>query len=171
MLSSLSQDGSISLSRSRISKNATILVVALVVFILDLLAKRWVMAGFLPGESRIVIPHLLKWTYEQNVRGAFGLFGSNAGLPIGMAILVLLIFWLSFRDAARNSLVVRVAFGMIVGGALGNIVDRVQHHFVVDFIDFYRIWPNIFNVADACITTGVILLILSSLVKPSRRRA
>ncbi len=159
------------MSRSRISKNATILVVALVVFILDLLAKRWVMAGFLPGESRIVIPHLLKWTYEQNVRGAFGLFGSNAGLLIGMAILVLLIFWLSFRDAARNSLVVRVAFGMIVGGALGNIVDRVQHHFVVDFIDFYRIWPNIFNVADACITTGVILLILSSLVKPSRRRA
>jgi signal peptidase II len=159
------------LSRSRISKNATILVVALVVFILDLLAKRWVMAGFLPGESRIVIPHLLKWTYEQNVRGAFGLFGSNAGLLIGMAILVLLIFWLSFRDAARNSLVVRIAFGMIVGGALGNIVDRVQHHFVVDFIDFYRIWPNIFNVADACITTGVILLILSSLVKPSRRRA
>ncbi len=159
------------MSRSRISKNATILVVALVVFILDLLAKRWVMAGFLPGESRIVIPHLLKWTYEQNVRGAFGLFGSNAGLLIGMAILVLLIFWLSFRDAARNSLVVRIAFGMIVGGALGNIVDRVQHHFVVDFIDFYRIWPNIFNVADACITTGVILLILSSLVKPSRRRA
>jgi signal peptidase II len=147
------------------------LVVAAIVFVLDQLAKRWVVANFLPGESRIVIPHLLKWTYEQNTRGAFGLFGSNAGLLIFMAIVVLLIFWLSFRDAARRSLTVRIAFGMIVGGAIGNIVDRIQHHFVVDFIDFYRIWPNIFNVADACITSGVILLILSSLVKPSHRRA
>jgi len=58
---------------------------------------------------------------------------------------------------------------MIVGGAIGNIVDRLHYTFVVDFIDFYRIWPNIFNVADACITTGVALLILSSLV--TRRRA
>jgi len=63
---------------------------------------------------------------------------------------------------------VRIAFGMIVGGAIGNIVDRLHYTFVVDFIDFYRIWPNIFNVADACITTGVALLILSSLV--TRRR-
>ena len=66
--------------------------------------------------------------------------------------------------------VVRIAFGMILGGAIGNIVDRLHYQFVVDFIDFYRIWPNVFNVADSCITGGVILLILSSLAK-SRRRA
>jgi signal peptidase II len=58
---------------------------------------------------------------------------------------------------------------MIVGGAIGNIVDRVHLHYVVDFIDFYKIWPNIFNVADSCITIGVALLLLSSIV--TRRRA
>ena len=56
---------------------------------------------------------------------------------------------------------VRIAFGMIVGGAIGNIVDRLHYGYVIDFIDFYRIWPNIFNVADSCITVGVGLLLIS----------
>ena len=123
----------------------------------------------MPGESRCVVPHLLKWTYEQNQHGAFGLFGSSPVLLIGMAVIVLLVFWFSFRDQAERSLLVRIAFGMIVGGAIGNIIDRLHLRYVVDFVDFYRIWPNIFNVADACITIGVILLILSSLA--TRRRA
>ncbi len=112
---------------------------------------------------------MLKWTYEQNQHGAFGLFGSSPVLLIGMALIVLLVFWFSFRDQARTSILVRVAFGMILGGAIGNIIDRLHLRYVVDFVDFYRIWPNIFNVADACITVGVILLILSSLA--TRRRA
>jgi len=119
----------------------------------------------MPGESHIVIPHLLKWTYEQNTRGAFGLFSSNAVLLIAMAVLVLIIFWFLFRESARTSTAVRVAFGAIVGGAIGNIMDRVHYGFVVDFIDFYRIWPNIFNLGDACITLGVIALILSGSIK------
>jgi signal peptidase II len=136
---------------------------------LDQYTKHLVTGNFLPGESRFVIPHLLKWTYEQNQHGAFGLFGSSPVLLILMALIVLLIFWYSFRDQARHSLLVRVAFGMILGGAIGNIVDRLHYRYVVDFIDFYRIWPNIFNVADACITIGVILLILASLAR--RRHA
>jgi signal peptidase II len=62
----------------------------------------------------------------------------------------------------------RVAFGAIVGGAAGNIVDRLQQQFVVDFIDFKTIWPNVFNVADSCITIGVFLLIISSLRREER---
>ena len=136
---------------------------------LDQWAKRVVVAHFLPGESRIVVPNLLKWTYEQNVHGAFGLFGSSPVMLIGMALIVLLIFWYSFRDAARRSLLVRVAFGLILGGAIGNILDRLHYRYVIDFIDFYRIWPNIFNVADSSITIGVILLLIASLA--ARRHA
>ena len=135
----------------------------------DQLTKRYIATHFLPGESRLVIPSLLRWTYGQNQHGAFGLFGDSPGLLIAMAALVLTVFWLSFRDQARQSLVVRIAFGMILGGAIGNIIDRLHYRFVIDFIDFYRIWPNIFDVADACITTGVILLILASLA--TRRHA
>ena len=172
MRSSTSQDGSISLSRNRTSNIAGTLViagVAILVLWLDQFSKRLIVASYLPGESRYVIPHFLKWTYERNLHGAFGLFGSNAVLLIGMAIVVLVLFWFSFREAAARSLVVRIAFGMIVGGAIGNIVDRGHYGFVIDFIDFYRIWPNIFNVGDSCITVGVGLLLLSSLATRRQR--
>jgi signal peptidase II len=146
-----------------------IAAVAIAVLWLDQYTKHLVIGSFLPGESRYAIPHFLKWTYERNFHGAFGLFGSNAVLLIGMAIVVLVLFWYSFRDAAARSRLVRLAFGMIVGGAIGNVVDRLHYGYVIDFVDFYRIWPNIFNVADSCITVGVALLLLSSLV--SRRHA
>jgi signal peptidase II len=146
-----------------------IALVAVLVLWLDQYTKHLVIGNFLPGESRIVIPHLLKWTYERNFHGAFGLFGSSAVLLIGMAIVVLVLFWFSFRDAAARSRLVRVAFGMIVGGAIGNIVDRLHFGYVIDFVDFYRIWPNIFNVADSCISVGVGLLLLSSLVTRRHR--
>jgi signal peptidase II len=159
------------LSRHRaFNPGVLIVLTALLVFVLDQVTKRLVTSSYLPGESRIVIPRLLRWTYERNVHGAFGLFGSNSLLLIGLAIVVLVIFWVSFRDAAMQSRLVCVAFGMIVGGAIGNIVDRVHYGYVVDFIDFYRIWPDIFNVGDSCITSGVILLLLSGLAS-SRRHA
>lgn len=144
-------------------------IVAIVAFALDRYTKHLITAAFMPGESRIVIPHLLWWTYVQNTHGAFGLFGNSPALLIAMALVVLALFAFAFRDAAKRSALVRVAFGMIVGGAAGNIFDRLQQQFVVDFIDFKTIWPDIFNVADSCITVGVVLLIISSLQREERR--
>jgi signal peptidase II len=132
-------------------------------FGLDQWTKHLVATTFMPGESRIAIPHLLWWTYVQNRHGAFGLFGSQTWVLVLMAIAVLAVFWYAFRDAAAESRLVRVAFGAIVGAALGNIIDRFHYGYVVDFIDL-RWWP-VFNVADSCITIGVGLLIVSSLVR------
>jgi len=142
---------------------------ALVVFLLDRWSKAVVLAHFVPSESREAIPHLLWWTYVQNTHGAFGLFGSSPYLLIVMAVAVLGLFAFAYREAIRRSNIVRIAFGMIAGGAIGNIVDRFQHLYVVDFIDFKTIWPNVFNVADAAITTGVALLILASLRREAHR--
>jgi signal peptidase II len=143
-------------------------VIAAVVFALDRWTKSIVSTNFVPGESAIAIPHLLWWTYVQNTHGAFGLFGSSPALLIVLALVVLVLFAVAFRDAAQRSMLVRVAFGAIVGGAAGNIADRLQQQFVVDFIDFKTIWPNVFNVADSCITLGVVLLIVSSLSREER---
>lgn len=138
-------------------------VAAAIVFALDRWTKHLITSSFFPGESRLAVPHLLWWTYVQNPHGAFGLFGSQPWLLIVLAISVLVFFTFAFRDAARRSRLVRLAFGGIVGGAAGNIADRLYKPFVVDFIDFKTIWPFVFNVADSCITVGVILLILSSM--------
>ena len=138
--------------------------VALAVFLLDRSSKALVMAHLVPGDGgRVIVPGLLWFTYVQNPYGAFGLFGSSPVMLIVLALIVLGIFAYAFRDAVQHSNVVRIAFGMIVGGAIGNIVDRFQHRWVVDFIDFRTIWPNVFNVADSCITIGVALLVLTSL--------
>jgi signal peptidase II len=143
-------------------------LVAILVFILDRASKAYVLAHAGGCFQRVVIPGLLRCNYVQNPHGAFGLFGNSPVLLIVLALIVLGVFTYAFRDAVRHSNFVRVAFGMIVGGAVGNIVDRFQHQWVVDFIDFYRIWPNVFNVADSCITIGVALLILAALRRERR---
>jgi signal peptidase II len=174
MHSLTSQDGFINLYRNRNSNLTNTLViagVAVIVLWADQYTKGLIAKTCVPDfpACRTVIPQLLRITYERNVHGAFGLFGNNAVLLIGMAIVVLVLFWFSFREAAVRSLTVRIAFGMIVGGAIGNIVDRIHYGYVVDFIDFYRIWPNIFNVGDSCITVGVGLLLISSLATRRHR--
>jgi len=174
MRSSTSQDGSINLYRNRIfNLKQTLVIAAAAIAVLwaDQYSKHLIVKLCLPDAPacRTIIPNLLRWTYERNVHGAFGLFGSSSVMLIGMAIVVLVLFWFSFREAAAQSQTVRIAFGMIVGGAIGNVVDRLHYGYVIDFIDFYRIWPNIFNVADSCITVGVGLLLLSSLVARRHR--
>lgn len=150
--------------------------IAVAVLVVDQWTKRLVVThlcfdGCLPwGRHRELIPGWLRLAPEPNFHGAFGLLGSNIALLVAMALIVLIIFWLSFREAAERSTLVRVAFGMILGGAIGNIIDRVHYGYVIDFIDFYRfpdLWRYTFNVGDSCITIGVILLLLSSVV--SRR--
>ena len=141
-------------------------LVAIVVFLLDWWTKSFVVSHFMQYESKLVIPHLLWLTFVQNPHGAFGLFGSSPFVLILLSLVVLALFGYAFREGVQHSSVVRAAFGMIVGGAAGNILDRFQHRSVVDFIDFKTIWPNVFNVADACITVGVALLILAQLRAP-----
>jgi signal peptidase II len=143
-------------------------LVAIVVFLLDRWSKTYILSHGMSCTQREVIPGLLRCTYVQNTHGAFGMFGNSPMLLIVLALAVLAVFAYAFRDAVQKSTVVRIAFGMIVGGAIGNIVDRFQHQWVVDFIDFYRIWPNVFNVADAAITIGVGLLIIASLRREAR---
>jgi signal peptidase II len=138
----------------------TLALAGLAVLGLDQWTKHIVASQFFPGESRVFIPHLLYWTYVQNHAGAFGLFGTRSWLLVVMAVIVLGIFWFAYREVAARSLLVRIAFGGIVGGAIGNIVDRFHYGYVVDFVDL-RWWP-VFNVADSCITIGVVLLILTT---------
>ncbi len=140
-------------------------ILALAVIVFDHTTKVWLAASFLPGESRIVIPHVLYLTYVQNYHGAFGLFGTHPLLLTAAASLVLISFYLWYRrEGASTS--VHIAFALIFGGAVGNIIDRLHFGYVHDFIDF-RVWP-VFNVADSAITIGVCLLLVQMLVHEKR---
>jgi signal peptidase II len=142
-------------------RSLVLAVIAMGVILLDHFTKAWLAATFLPGESRIIIPHILYLTYVQNYHGAFGLFGTHPLLLTAAASIVLISFYLWYRrEGASTS--VHIAFALIFGGAVGNIIDRLHFGYVHDFIDF-RVWP-VFNVADSAITIGVCLLLLQMLV-------
>ncbi|HEV2037119.1 MAG TPA: signal peptidase II, partial [Candidatus Eremiobacteraceae bacterium] len=96
---------------------------ALAVIVIDHVTKTTVANHFLPGESRIVIPHVLYLTYVQNYHGAFGLFGTHPLLLTAAASAVLIGFYLWYRKEGAAT-AVHIAFALIFGGAVGNIVDR-----------------------------------------------
>ena len=107
-----------------------------------------------------LIPSILHLTYIQNRGAAFGLLQGHQPLFIGLAVLV--IAWLG-REMVKPSTSTPVAWGaaLVLGGAAGNLLDRVRLGYVVDFIDV-RVWP-VFNVGDSAITVGVAVLLWSSL--------
>jgi|GEM_PF-414478 len=139
------------------------LVAALVVFAFDQLTKAAIRHALVPDQSVVGIPHLILFTFVENRHGAFGLFGSHAIVLIALALAVLLFFYTVVRHSMRRSRMVQIAFGMIVGGAAGNIVDRVHYGYVVDFLQF-AFWQSypVFNVADSLILIGVVMLFLAS---------
>jgi len=109
------------------------------------------------GQSIALIPHVLHLTYIQNTGSAFGLFQNTTSLLIWFSVFVLgLIFYLY----DKIPFVPRI---LLTGGIVGNLIDRIFLKFVVDFIDF-RVWPA-FNIADSCLTIGVIILIIYLLKK------
>ena len=149
-------------------RSALLAALAFAVIAVDHVTKTVVADRFLPGESRIVVPHVLYLTYVQNYHGAFGLFGTHPLLLTAAASAVLVSFYLWYRREGA-ALQVHVAFALIFGGAVGNIIDRLRFGYVHDFIDF-RVWP-VFNVADSAITIGVGLLLLQMLAREKHHDA
>ncbi|MDQ2817992.1 MAG: signal peptidase II [Candidatus Eremiobacteraeota bacterium] len=131
----------------------------------DQIAKHAIASHLMPDESRILVPKVLYLTYVQNRHGAFGLFGSHPLLLAAAASAVLVAFYIWYRQEGVT-LLTHAAFALILGGAVGNIVDRLRLGYVVDFIDF-RVWP-VFNVADSAISVGVCLLLIRMLVADRR---
>jgi len=133
--------------------------VAAVVIALDQLTKVWALAALDDGPIGIVGGVRFHLTY--NTAGAFGLGG--AAVPfLALAALVLVVVMAS-SEAMTRSPVLAIAVGLVLGGALGNLADRMfrgrgwLRGAVVDFIDF-RVWP-VFNLADSAITCGCLLLL------------
>jgi signal peptidase II len=131
-----------------------------VVVALDQGVKALVEASLYPGERVDVLgPLALTLTHNRGV--AFGLASGGGGMLIAFTLLSLLfVGWLFARDPGRRW--IWPAVGLLVGGALGNLADRVRADAVTDYVDFLS-WPP-FNLADVAITCGVALLALSYLV-------
>jgi signal peptidase II len=130
---------------------------ALIIFILDQITKYIIAITMRPGQTIPILKNILHLTYVQNRGAAFGLFYGKLWflIPAGM-ILVILMLYYYFRS--QKSYWMQIPLGLIIGGSLGNISDRIFRQYVVDFIDF-RFWP-VFNLADTMINIGVFLIVI-----------
>ncbi|MBI4180834.1 MAG: signal peptidase II [Chloroflexi bacterium] len=138
---------------------------ALLVIAADQFSKIWVRSNLTIGES---LPEtgLFRLTYIHNSGAAFGLFqGQSFSLTIvaliGIVVLLLFVFFSSRHFTFFDNKLNKLALSLVLGGTIGNLIDRLRMGYVTDFIDI-GIWPA-FNIADSAITTGVILLACSLL--------
>ncbi len=141
------------------------LLVTIVVIILDQWTKSLVVTYLSPPESRSIslVGQYLILFYIQNSGAAFSLLTNTTLLVILIAIAMIVVGYIYLRVLNSGPLYYKVIFGLIIGGALGNVINRIHNGgYVVDFIAFripqINFYFAIFNVADACITIGVLLL-------------
>ncbi len=147
------------------------------VLALDQVSKSWVVAHMGLGESREVaswLAPIFSLTYVTNTGIVFGLFQGMGDILLVVALIAVGAILLYYRHLPPGPLVLHIALGLQLGGALGNLVDRLTRGAVVDFIDL-NFWPlhhwPIFNVADTCIVAGVVLLLLVMLTDKERQPA
>jgi signal peptidase II len=147
--------------------------ISLGVLLLDQISKLLVLTYLGPARQDgpvqiVIIPRVLRLIYVENTGAAFGVLqGRNPALAF-LAVIVVAILAVWFRSIATTSRWGALALGLQIGGALGNVLDRFRHGFVIDFIDVPH-WPT-FNLADSAITVGVILLALILLERDFRAR-
>lgn len=126
---------------------------------LDQLFKYLVVANIAPGETVTVIPGLLDFVYVKNEGAAFGVLQGAQWLLIAVTFVALAAFaWIVARSKLQNKLLYW-ACGLILGGGVGNLIDRIVYRYVVDYISV-SFFPPICNFADYCITAGVIVLLV-----------
>ncbi|MCH1928588.1 signal peptidase II [Shewanella acanthi] len=138
--------------------------VVVLVFLADQLSKQWVLAKFELFESVQLLP-FFNFTYVRNYGAAFSFLSEAGGWQrwlftiVAIGFSTLLTVWL--RKQAASLWKLNLAYTLVIGGALGNLIDRLMHGFVVDFIDFY--WGKshypAFNIADSAIFIGAVLII------------
>jgi len=146
------------------------LVTAGLVVILDQLTKTWLVANVSPGDVVTVVGDYLRLVFHQNSGALFGLFRDNAVL-FGIVSLGVVGLIVGYHARAGRSLYLSIALGLLLGGAIGNLIDRLRLGYVVDFVDIgigdLRFFT--FNVADAAISTAIVLIIGAALF-PSLQR-
>jgi signal peptidase II len=151
------------------------LAIAALIVLLDRVTKLWVIANIKQGHAIVIIPRIFRLTHVVNTGAAFSIFeGASSpalvrNLLIGFSIVAVTVVLALIWKMGRRATLTSVALALILGGAIGNLYDRIRFAYVVDFLEVHIVhyhWPD-FNVADSAIVVGACLLLLEML-RPQR---
>ncbi len=139
-----------------------VIIIAIFIVAADQLSKVWVLATLKEVKDIPVIDGVLHWHYAQNTGAAFSMMNSVEWFPIlvavfaGLVALAALVY--SFTRKHKMHILEIISLGLVVGGAIGNLIDRIRFGYVLDFIYVKLINFAIFNIADSALVVGAILL-------------
>lgn len=139
----------------------TLLVISSLIILLDQAVKLLITHNLVVGESIKIINNFFYITYVNNSGAAWSILTGNRILLIVITLLVLFIIYKYLIKDKKLQKIEQIIYGLLVGGVIGNLIDRVVRGYVIDYLDFYIFnydYP-IFNIADAAIVIAVILLI------------
>jgi signal peptidase II len=139
-----------------------LLALSALVAVCDQLTKWIVWTHFRLGETRPALGTLFSWTYCHNTGGAFSILAGSRWFFLLAGTVISLFLIRSLPRVAQGHPAPALAHALILGGAIGNMIDRSLYGYVVDFIDFH--WWPVFNVADSAITVGIALLAISMML-------
>lgn len=149
---------------SRASRWALFVGLAAAVVVIDQATKAAVTSALTPGQSVPVIGDLVRIVFGQNTGALFGLFKDNA-LMFGIVSIAVIAAIVVYHARAASSAYLTITLGLLLGGAIGNMIDRLRLGYVVDFVDagvgtarFYT-----FNVADSAISLSILLLLIAAI--------
>jgi signal peptidase II len=142
---------------------AFVALVALVVAV-DQLTKAWLVSILAPNESRAVVDDLVRLVHSENTGGLFGLLKGQA-IPFAALSLVVVALIVGYHARAGRSPYLTLTLGLLLGGAIGNLIDRIRLGHVVDFVDagIGNLRWYTFNVADASISLAILLLLVAAI--------
>ncbi|OYS45329.1 signal peptidase II [Lactobacillus taiwanensis] len=142
------------------AKQSLYLIISLLVVIADQVLKSYIVSNFKIGEEKTVIPGILSFTYLQNDGAAWNIFSGQIVLfyLISIAAIAVVIYYL-FNPRYKNGLF-DTGLALVLGGIIGNFIDRLHLKYVIDMLQLDFINFNIFNVADSAITIGIILVFI-----------
>lgn len=137
------------------------IIITLAVIALDQLSKYLVIAFLEPIGSLPIIKNILSFTYVENEGAAFGMLADHRWIFMTVSSVVIIAIFVFVAKYKPKGLLMKLALGMIAGGGIGNMIDRIARGYVVDFIDVTCIKFYVFNIADSFVCVGCGLMVLA----------
>jgi len=135
-----------------------IYIICLLIVVCDQLIKIFINNNLIYGQSVAIINNIFHLTYVKNTGAAFGIFQNQNIFFIIIAIIVIVLMLIYVNTGPEKHFWFRIAAGLILGGTIGNLIDRIRTGYVIDYLDF-RVWP-VFNLADSTLVIGAGIILL-----------
>lgn len=135
-----------------------IYLISIIIIVCDQLFKYLIIRNFIMGQSYPVIDNLFYLTYVKNTGAAFGMLPAYSDFFKYMSAIIVIGFFIYIHFSSIKGIFLNIGAGLIIGGAVGNLIDRIRFDGVIDYLDF-QFWP-VFNLADIAIVIGTVFIII-----------